>query len=309
MTVALAPESRRNDIAVSPRAPLQTLWEAHDPGSLEVRGSGMPPDLERRYGGPLTIQLRPDRPTVVANFVSTVDGIVALGTDALSGGGLISGFHEPDRFVMGLLRALADVVVVGAGTLRGSDTHRWTPAHVHPASAASFAAWRESMGLSPAPTTVIVTAGGDIPGDHPGLADPTIPVVVATTPAGGSRLASATLGAHVAVRAVEGTEALSAQDVLRLASDDGARLILTEGGPHLLGSFVDADLLDELFLTVSPQLVGRAGQERLGLVEGVALSPEDGRWQDLVSIRRSTDHLFLRYRRRLAGGSAAAQRT
>jgi riboflavin biosynthesis pyrimidine reductase len=258
----------------------------------------MPIDLERRYGGLLTIPLRSDRPTVVANFVSTIDGIVALGTGQLSGGGPISGFHEPDRFVMGLLRALADVVVVGAGTLRGSDAHRWTPGHVHPASAASFATWREAMGLHPAPTTVIVTAGGEIPTHHPGLADPGIPVVVATTPSGASRLASTDLGDHVAVRTVEKRDALAAHDVLRLATEDGARVVLTEGGPHLLGSFVDADLLDELFLTVSPQLVGRAGQERLGLVEGLSLAPEEGRWEHLVSIRRSTDHLFLRYRRR-----------
>jgi riboflavin biosynthesis pyrimidine reductase len=278
--------------------PLQTLWEDDDALSLETRGSGMPIDLERRYGGLLTIPLRSDRPTVMANFVSTIDGIVALGTGELSGGGLISGFHEPDRFVMGLLRALADVVVVGAGTLRGSDAHRWTPAHVHPASAASFAAWRAAMGLPPVPTTVIVTAGGDIPTDHPGLADPGIPVVVATTPAGASRLAIAGLGDHVRVHAVKGASALSAGDVLRLASQDGGRLVLTEGGPHLLGSFVDADLLDELFLTVSPQLVGRAGGERLGLLEGLALPPNVGRWQDLVSVRRSADHLFLRYRRR-----------
>lgn len=285
-------------VAVHGRDALQTLWADDDARSPETRGSGMPIDLEGRYGGLLTIPLRSDRPTVMANFVSTIDGIVALGTGELSGGGLISGFHEPDRFVMGLLRALADVVVIGAGTLRGSDAHRWTPGHVHPASAGSFAAWRASMGLPPVPTTMIVTAGGDIPTDHPGLADPGIPVVVATTRAGASRLAQADLGDHVAVRAVETGESLTAEDVLSLASEDGTRLVLTEGGPHLIGSFVAADLLDELFLTVSPQLVGRAGQERLGLVEGLALPSEDGRWQDLVSVRRSTDHLFLRYRRR-----------
>jgi riboflavin biosynthesis pyrimidine reductase len=154
------------------------------------------------------------------------------------------------------------------------------------------------MSLPPVPTTVIVTAGGDIPTDHPGLADPGIPVVVGTTPAGASRLTRSDLGDHVSVRTVETRDALTAHDVLRLATEDGARVVLTEGGPHLLGSFVEADLLDELFLTVSPQLVGRAGQERLGLVEGVSLVPEEGRWQHLVSIRRSTDHLFLRYRRR-----------
>lgn len=283
--------------AVPPREPLQTLWEANDPRPVEVRGVTIPPELERRYGGGLAIPLRPDRPAVIANFVSTLDGIVALGSGQLAGGGLISGFHEPDRFVMGLLRAVADVIVIGAGTLRGSDAHRWTPAHVHPASAASFAAWRESMGLAPVPTTMIVTAGGEIPMDHPGLADPAIPVIIATTPAGARRVAASEPPDHVAVRVAATESALAAKDVLAFAREAGARLVLTEGGPHLLGSFLDADLLDELFLTMSPQLVGRGTAERLGLVEGLAMTPEEGRWQDLVSIRRSGDHVFLRYRR------------
>jgi riboflavin biosynthesis pyrimidine reductase len=76
----------------------------------------------------------------------------------------------------------------------------------------------------------------------------------------------------------------------------GARLALCEGGPHLLAELVADDLVDELFLTIAPQLVGRDG-DRLGLVEGLSLRPADARWQDLVSARRSADHLFLRYRR------------
>jgi riboflavin biosynthesis pyrimidine reductase len=284
-------------VEVPMRDPLQPLWESDGDESSEVRGSAMPAELRRRYGRRLEVPLRTDRPTVIANFVSTLDGVVALGSGELAGGGLISGFHEPDRFVMGLLRALADVVVIGAGTLRGSNRHRWTPEHVHPASATAFAAWRTSMGLRPAPTTVVVTARGDIPVDHPGLADPAIPVVIGTTRAGAAYLARQRLADHVTIRVIDGDPVLAAEDVLALATRDGARLVLTEGGPHLLASFVEADLLDELFLTVSPQLVGRGAPERLGLVEGIALPPRDGRWHDLVSIRRSEDHLFLRYRR------------
>ena len=58
------------------------------------------------------------------------------------------------------------------------------------------------------------------------------------------------------------------------------------------------DRLDDLFLTVAPQLVGRDGDERLGLVEGLALDPAAARWLRLDDVRRSGDHLFLRYRRR-----------
>jgi len=281
------------------RAPLDVLFDRGDDGAPEVRGAGMPVELARRYGGPLLVPLDPDRPTMIANFVSTLDGIVALGGGDLSGGGVISGFHEPDRFVMGLLRALADVVVVGAGTLRGSTDHAWIAEHVHPRSAEAFTAWRTAMGLAPRPTTVIVTASGDVPLDHPGLNDASIPVVIATTAAGADRLGTGErrrAADNVSIEALGSRGSVSGDDVAALATRLGARLILTEGGPHLLGELVESDIVDELFLTLAPQLVGRAGDERLGLVEGLALPPSAARWQELRSVRRSNDHLFLRYR-------------
>ena len=278
------------------RSPLEVLAERppHDPG-LEVRGLGMPAELERRHGGPLTVPLRTGRPTVIANFVTTIDGIVALGGGELTGGGLISGFNEPDRFVMGLLRALADLVVVGAGTLRGSTEHRWIAEHVHPASAAAFSAWRSEMGLAKRPTTVIVTGSGDIPVHHNGLTDPTVPVVIATTPAGAERVRRAGVAEHVSIEAVAPGDSITGSDLVALGTRLGARLILTEGGPHLLGQVVGSDVLDELFLTMAPQIVGRGSPERLGLVEGIALAPTDARWFELASLRRSADHLFIRY--------------
>lgn len=274
----------------------EVLVDPIDQPEGDVRGLGMPSELERRYGRPLLVPLRPDRPTVIANFVSTIDGIVALGPGQLSGGGLISGFHEPDRFVMGLLRALADVIVVGAGTLRGSSGHGWTAERVHPASARAFGAWRAEMGLAEHPTTVIVTGSGDIPPEHPALNDPSIPVVIVTTPRGAERLGGAALAPHILIEPVPKAGPLSGDALIGLGASRTARLILTEGGPHVLGEFLRAGLLDELFLTLAPQLVGRAAAGRLGLVEGLALPPTDGRWHELVSVRRSAEHLFLRYR-------------
>ena len=81
----------------------------------------MPDALRTAYGGPLAIPLRPDRATILMNFVSTLDGIVALGPGEQAGGGVISGHNEADRFVMALLRAVADVVLMGAGTIAGGQ--------------------------------------------------------------------------------------------------------------------------------------------------------------------------------------------
>ena len=83
----------------------------------------LPPPLARLYGQ-LEFPPYPGRPYVFGNFVTSLDGVVALNSAKVgSGGGEISGFNEHDRLVMGLLRAIADAVVVGAGTLRAVPEH------------------------------------------------------------------------------------------------------------------------------------------------------------------------------------------
>jgi riboflavin biosynthesis pyrimidine reductase len=72
--------------------------------------------------------------------------------------------------------------------------------------------------------------------------------------------------------------------------------ILVEGGPHLMGDFLAENLLDDLFLTLSPQIAGReAGSERPGLVEGRVFAPTNPLWGTLSDVRRGGSHLFLRY--------------
>jgi riboflavin biosynthesis pyrimidine reductase len=76
-------------------------------------------------------------------------------------------------------------------------------------------------------------------------------------------------------------------------------LVLCEGGPHLFGDLLAAGLVDELFLTVAPQVIGRSeAAPRLALVEGTTLAGGrggGGRWARLAAIRRAGDDLFLRY--------------
>ena len=85
--------------------------------------------------------------------------------------------------------------------------------------------------------------------------------------------------------------------LLDIAGSIGARLVLCEGGPHLIGDLMGAGLVDELFLTMAPQVAGRdARAPRLGFVAGRAFPLAEAPWADLVSVRRAADHLFLRYR-------------
>ncbi|MHB8400231.1 MAG: dihydrofolate reductase family protein [Candidatus Limnocylindrales bacterium] len=257
----------------------------------------MPAGLRDRYGGELTIPLHPDRPTIVANFVETLDGVVALDRSGGAGGGEISGFFEPDRFVMALLRALADVVLVGAGTVRAAPDHRWSADHVHPGSASVTAAWRRALGLEPQPTTVVVTGAGNLDPHHPGLSATAVPVVVATTAAGAARLAGSGLPPAVRVEVLGEAGHVAAGPLLGLLVRLGARLVLCEGGPHLFAGLLAAGLGDELFLTLAPQLLGRSGTVgRLALVEGHAFAASVAPWATLHSARRAGDHLFLRYR-------------
>ncbi len=270
----------------------ETLWEAA-PTTGPAQGGALPLALSR-YGAALQIPLRPDRPTVLVNFVASLDGVVTL-DGSHGGGGEVSGFNEPDRFVMGLLRSMADVVVIGAGTVRAAPRHVWTPGHVNRAYTAAYAAWRESLGLSEAPTTMVVTASGDVARDHPALTAPGVNAVVVTTAAGAHR-ARASLPEHVRLVEAPGDSTITAAAVLDAAAAMGARVVLCEGGPHLIGALVADRAVDELFLTLAPQLLGRSGAGgRHGLVEGVALSAREAPWARLRSIRRAMDHVFLRY--------------
>jgi riboflavin biosynthesis pyrimidine reductase len=280
--------------------PLEPLWLAGGRGSAgaaESRGGALPPDLAARFAGELSIELRPDRPTIVANFVSSVDGIVALGpSEPSAGGGEISGFSESDRFMMALLRGLADVVIVGAGTVRAGGNHEWTPRRVAPALAESLAVWRSDLKLALQPTTVVVTARGDVDPAHPGLSAPDVPVIVVTTRAGAARLARLALPPNMRVEIAGDDGQVPAHAVLDIVRGTGARLALCEGGPHLFGELLRAGLIDELFLTVAPQVIGRDDTaRRLSLVEGVSFGAP-GRWAALASVRRAGDDLFLRYR-------------
>jgi riboflavin biosynthesis pyrimidine reductase len=285
--------------------PIDLVWQAAgrdegpSPGAqpAETRGGALPPALAQRFPGELMIPLRADRPALVANFVSSLDGVVSLGSGVAGSGGEISGYSEADRFMMALLRGLADVIVVGAGTVRAGSRHEWTSRRLQPDLAAEFTAWRAALDLAPQPTTVLVTARGEIDPAHPGLNAPDVPVILATTGDGERRLSGLALPPNVTIAACGSGDRVRPDEILGLLRDSGARLTLCEGGPHLFSQLLEAGLVDELFLTVAPHLVGRDdGSPRLGLVEGAAFPDGQGRWARLLSVRRAGDDLFLRYR-------------
>jgi riboflavin biosynthesis pyrimidine reductase len=272
-------------------APLETLYQVALGTELLL-----PPELATRYGS-LSFPPHTGRPYVFANFVSTLDGVVALNTPGHTSGGDISGFNAQDKMVMALLRSVADAVVVGAGTLRVEPRHIWTASHIRTPFTAAYRQFRTSLGKSGPPLNVIVTASGSIDLHLRIFQSGEVPVLIVTTAQGAERLRQQSVPPSVQIAVAAGSDRISAQAIIEAINHlrpDG--MILVEGGPILMGNFFEEHLLDELFLTLAPQIAGRNETTgRPGLVSGIQLAPEHAIWGKLIGVKRGQSHLFLRY--------------
>ncbi|MFE0861246.1 pyrimidine reductase family protein [Streptomyces rochei] len=226
-----------------------------------------------------------------ANMVSTLDG--AAQHDGRSQP--ISG--AADMRVFGTLRALADVVIAGAETVRQEG---YRPAR----SRAGFAELREAAGQRPAPAIAVVSAGLELDFSLPLYTSPLVPTLVLTGAAAPpDRIAAAERAGARVVIAGDGVGVDPARAVEALAALGYTRL-LTEGGPRLLGQFIASGVLDELCLTISPTLTAGGAQRIAG-----GPSVEVPRRFVLESLLEEEGFLFSRYRRdqgRSAPGPAAA---
>jgi riboflavin biosynthesis pyrimidine reductase len=144
---------------------------------------------------------------------------------------------------------------------------------------------------------VIVTARGEIDASLRVFTSGEVPVLIVTTSDGAHQLRKTRLpkGVRVVVGGWNGS--LTAREILvtigRVHRPD---VILVEAGPRLMGDFLAEGRLDELFLTLSPQVAGRdASLERPGLVSGKVFAPEHPLWSELIGVKRGGSHLFLRY--------------
>jgi riboflavin biosynthesis pyrimidine reductase len=261
--------------------PLELLWEP------ELPGYDLPEELAALYPGSLGFA----GPTLFVNFVETIDGIVALPSIPQSNK-LVADESESDRFVMGLLRAVADVVVVGAGTMQASRSSTWSAERVYPSGADAFVELRRRLGKPPRPTVAFLTASGRIDIEHPALE---AGALVLTTPGGALTLEGRLPEASEAVVVNEG-DLVDVKQAVELLRKRGHEQILSEGGPTVFGLLLEAGVVDELFVTVSPLLAGRSGiSERLALIEGKDFLPDTRVSARLAGVRRDGHHLFLRY--------------
>ena len=182
-----------------------------------------------------------ERTRVRMNFVESADGAVTLdGRSGALGG-------ETDRALMQVLRAMADVVLVGAGTVRaeGYGGLRVSEADVE---------WRRARGLADQPALAIVSGGLHLEPTDDVFARALEPPVVVTTDA--SAAARGALFAPVAGVFSCGAETVDLAGMLAEFARRGWTQVLCEGGPHLFGALLEADLVDEVCVTIAPRFVG-----------------------------------------------------
>ncbi|WP_431041667.1 pyrimidine reductase family protein [Streptomyces sp. P1-3] len=222
---------------------------------------------------------RPGGGWLRANMVSSLDGAAHHG-----------GRSQPlscaaDMRIFGVLRALADVIVVGAETVRQEG---YRPARAREA----FAARRAAAGQPPAPVIAVVSASLDLDLSAPLFTAPLVPTLVLTgEQAPRDRVAAArAAGAEVLV-AGEGHGVDPARVVPVLAARGLTRL-LTEGGPRLLGQLAAAGALDEVCLSLAPMVA--AGDASRIMSGPAVVDPE--RFA-LGSVLEEAGFLFTRYRR------------
>jgi riboflavin biosynthesis pyrimidine reductase len=262
--------------------PFKVLAEDGDVPRWDV-----PDLLAELYGDAIGL----DEPCVVANFVESLDGVVAVPRLERSHA-LLGDDSDADRFVLALLRACADVVVVGAGTLLSSPKGTWRVDRAYPPAAEALLELRARRGRPEQPLVAVVTTGASLDPAHPVLESGAL--VLTTEGAAPALRASVPEATEVvAVNNGETVDLAAGGEVLRAR---GCSVILSEAGPAMFGSLLASGLVDELFLTVSPLLAGRATASRLGLVEGVELMPQTRVAGRLRSVRTHGSHLFLRYK-------------
>jgi riboflavin-specific deaminase-like protein len=223
-----------------------------------------------------------DRPYVVMNMVSTVDGKAVVGGKAGGIGGTL------DHSLMRRIRGAADAVLNGAATIRAEGFGM--------SVSASEEAARLARGLLPRPRHVIVTNTGDLPVEKRSLFHVGSPPTIVATSERARRLHPDRFGPLDAVAEVitVGDARVDLVRLLRrLVADFGIRRLLIEGGPRLNGYLFTAGLIDEVFLTVAARIVGGTGRT---IVEVDAPPALDFAALELLSIAPTPAELFLRYR-------------
>ncbi len=220
------------------------------------------------------------RPSIRVNFIESLDGSATVAD--LSGA-----LGSPaDKAVFDVLRAVADVVLVGAGTARAESYGALTVGE-------GFVDWRRSVGLSDHPAMALVSGHLDLdPASALFTKAPTPPLVFTTASAPQEARARLSEVATV-IDAGDGDGRVDPHAVRAALLERGLAQVLCEGGPSLFGDLIAEDLVDEFCLTLSPMLEGGRGP-RIAAAHG-APAPTVPRDMQLAHVLRSDSMLLTRW--------------
>jgi 5-amino-6-(5-phosphoribosylamino)uracil reductase len=258
-----------------------------------AHGISLPDDIRNIYQGDWVL---PDKQLYTySNFVISRDGRISFNEPGHLGGGDVSAFNPYDRWLMALLRARAEAVIVGDNTLRLEPEHLWTHDYIYPEHTEPFTRLRHQEGLSSQPIQIFLSQEGNLYHDA-AVFTKDVEIIIATTSRGAEKAKALQSKARLHVLEL-GEEWVDLQLLANILQHDfDIKRLLCEGGPRAYGSLIKARLIDEEFLTLSPTVLGNSTPARPGLIEGVSFSPTHYPLSKPISLRRAGDHLFLRSR-------------
>jgi len=291
--------------------PFEVLFESSEPNPA------LPPGLVRFAGNIGFPEPAPERPWVYSNFVQSLDGMVTFGGRRPEGRWIAQSRH--DRWMMDLLRAHADAVLYGAGSLIQETLYSGIPGGpVFRITDPDLLRLREDVLVRGKQRNIVVTGSGSLKiSDYRLFRSEEVDAWIVTSPEGRRRIGD-TGSTRVLTFGTGASVDLTAM-LRSLREEEGVRYLLCEGGPTLYGNMVRGGWMDEKFLTIAPQEIGpcspdcmtpegsleSGGKERhtepfekrrLTTIEGRGFSLDTARWYRWISCRKAGDHEFNRYR-------------
>lgn len=218
------------------------------------------------------------RPFIACNMVMSLDGKVTAG-GTLKPGSIGSSF---DLKTMQVIRSHFDAVLSGGNTVRQHPFYLGVPRELE--------SIREERGLAPQPLSIVLTGSGQLDPRTPLFQNPPRTPVIVTSPEGAANLPPSIRTCAV----VEILKEPSPWQIAQLLLEKyRVQRLLLEGGPSTNFQFMQAKLLDELFLTLAPRLIGLRSDLTPAMGDSLLPEPQEA---ELLSANRHGQELFLRYR-------------
>lgn len=276
-----------------PGTPFQLLFD--DIPQSNNGATSLPAAFQEIYGGDWQIPQHEGRPYIYTNFAQSRDGRISYADPGIATGGDVTGFNVHDRWLMGLLRARADAILMGDVTVNMEPEYVYCAETISPDDAPAFTALRKAEGRSELPLVVILSLTGQIEWQKPCFQDARSQILLATTNNGATAVTERNCAAAVEVVSL-GEESVDLHKLVTFLHDAyGVKSLLCEGGSRVLANLLDAGLVDEEFVTFCPNFIGRTPtRHRPSYTEGIAWTPTTAPYSKPLNLRRADDLLYLR---------------